>query len=70
MAITTISSPTAIMSSIAQQCPMKPTWKFMAFSFPKMEEIAFRRNPQGTSKREVIAQVRKLRNKARKGGHK
>lgn len=45
---------------------MKPTWKFMEFSFPKMEEIAFRRNPQGTSKLQKIAQVGQLRNKARK----
>lgn len=42
----------------------------MEFSFPKMEAIAFRRNPQGTSKLEEIRQVRQLRNKARKGGHK
>lgn len=42
----------------------------MEFSFPKMEEIEFRRNSQGTSKLEKIAQVRKLKNKAGKGGHK
>lgn len=67
MAITSTSTQTAITPSMG---PMKPTWKFMEFSFPKMEEIAFRQNSQGTSNVKKTAQVRQLKKKAGKGGHK
>lgn len=67
MAITSISTQTAITPSMG---PMKPTRIFMDLSFPKMEEITFRRNFQGTSKVKKIARVRQLKCKAGKGGHK
>lgn len=67
MAIISISTQTAITPSMG---PMKPTWKFMEFSFPKMGEITFRRNSQGTSKVKKIARVRQVKNKAGKGVHK
>lgn len=68
MAITSISTQTAITPSMG---PMKPTWKFMEFSFPTMEENAFRRNSQGTSKVKKMAQAKQLKKKtAGKGGHK